>query len=172
MPSPITSRTNGGFSRGVDDARSGLRWVSSRRTARTEDIAYPHFGIFGLHLPFLYGESVGKALGRLLAEIMSQSEDISVLDWVGGCPPFNPCFPAYITSYRTLPLPPPQPHAEEQSSTTSEQLTSSVALQKFTRQIVPPTIRQSSPYTSTHHPSCRLAVRFISIAPFDIHLCK
>ncbi|KIO07317.1 hypothetical protein M404DRAFT_137012, partial [Pisolithus tinctorius Marx 270] len=69
------------FSPGMDDARSRLQWASSRRTTRPEDIAYSLFGIFNLHLPVLYGESAENALGRLLAEIISQSGEISVLDW-------------------------------------------------------------------------------------------
>ncbi|KAI6025724.1 hypothetical protein F5J12DRAFT_716052, partial [Pisolithus orientalis] len=71
------------FAPGMDDARSRLQWASSRRTTRPEDIAYSLFGIFNLYLPVLYGESAEFALGRLLAEVISQSGDISILDWVG-----------------------------------------------------------------------------------------
>ncbi|KAI6121299.1 heterokaryon incompatibility protein-domain-containing protein, partial [Pisolithus sp. B1] len=70
-----------GFRPGTDNARSRLQWASLRRTTRPEDIAYSLFGIFDLQLPVFYGESAEKALGRLLAEIISQSGDISVLDW-------------------------------------------------------------------------------------------
>ncbi|KIO12624.1 hypothetical protein M404DRAFT_124407, partial [Pisolithus tinctorius Marx 270] len=69
------------FYPGMDDARSRLQWASGRRTTRPEDIAYSLFGIFKVHLPVLYGESAENALGRLLAEIISQSGDVSVLDW-------------------------------------------------------------------------------------------
>ncbi|KAI5989855.1 hypothetical protein EDC04DRAFT_2525998, partial [Pisolithus marmoratus] len=79
----VESRFLTNFSPGMDDARSRLQWASLRCTTRPEDIAYSLFGIFDLHLPVLYGESVEKALGRLLAEIISQSGDISVLEWVG-----------------------------------------------------------------------------------------
>ncbi|KAI6141769.1 hypothetical protein BKA82DRAFT_832879 [Pisolithus tinctorius] len=105
----IEARFLTNFSPGMDDARSRLQWASSRRTTRPEDIAYSLFGIFDLHLPVLYGESTGKALGRLLAEIISQSGDISILDWIGEASSFHSCFPAHITSYQTLPL---QPNAE------------------------------------------------------------
>ncbi|KIO01082.1 hypothetical protein M404DRAFT_110917, partial [Pisolithus tinctorius Marx 270] len=71
------------FKPGMDDARLRLQWASGRRTTRPEDVAYSLFGVFDLHLPVLYGESADKALGRLLAEIISQSGDVSVLDWVG-----------------------------------------------------------------------------------------
>ncbi|KAI5982677.1 hypothetical protein EDC04DRAFT_3150711 [Pisolithus marmoratus] len=93
----IESRFLTNFSPGMDDARSKLQWASLRRTTRPEDIAYSLFGIFNIHLPVLYGESAENALGRLLAEIISQSGDISVLDWVGEASPFHSCFPAHIT---------------------------------------------------------------------------
>ncbi|KAI5986694.1 hypothetical protein F5J12DRAFT_787205 [Pisolithus orientalis] len=105
---------------GTDDARSRLQWASLRCTTRPEDIAYSLFGIFNLHLPVLYGESAENALGRLLAEIISQSGDISVLDWVGEASPFHSCFPAQITSFQTLPLLRPRPNAEEPSAAISQ----------------------------------------------------
>ncbi|KIK20922.1 hypothetical protein PISMIDRAFT_32635, partial [Pisolithus microcarpus 441] len=83
------------FSPGLDDAHLRLQWASPRTTTRAEDIAYSLFGIFNVHLPIMYGESAENALGRLLAEIVSQSGDISVLDWVGEPSPFHSCFPAY-----------------------------------------------------------------------------
>ncbi|KAI6030483.1 hypothetical protein F5J12DRAFT_294547 [Pisolithus orientalis] len=116
---------------GMEDARSRLQWASSRRTTRPEDIAYSLFGIFNLHLPVLYGESAEFSLGRLLAEVISQSGDISILDWVGEASMFHSCFPARITSYQTLPVPPSD--TEEQSSTASRQPTSSKALRKLYR---------------------------------------
>ncbi|KIN99737.1 hypothetical protein M404DRAFT_55223, partial [Pisolithus tinctorius Marx 270] len=73
----IESRFLTDFTPGMDDARSRLRWASSRRTTRPEDVAYSLFGI----LPVLYGESAEFALGRLLGEVISQSGDISMLDW-------------------------------------------------------------------------------------------
>ncbi|KAL4065807.1 hypothetical protein V8B97DRAFT_1982079 [Scleroderma yunnanense] len=93
------------FHPGTDDARSRLQWASTRRTTRPEDMAYSLFGVFNLHLPVLYGEPRENALGRLLAEIISRSWDISVLDWVGEASPFHSCFPAHIAVYRTLPCP-------------------------------------------------------------------
>ncbi|KAL4068969.1 hypothetical protein J3A83DRAFT_4373229 [Scleroderma citrinum] len=64
----------------VDNARSRFQWVSGRFTTRPEDIAYSLLGIFGLHMPVLYGESAEIALGRLLAEVILTSGDTSVLD--------------------------------------------------------------------------------------------
>ncbi|KAI6100680.1 hypothetical protein EDD16DRAFT_1457849, partial [Pisolithus croceorrhizus] len=69
------------FRPGMDDARSRLHWASGRHTTRPEDIAYSLFGIFQVHLPIIYGETAQNALGRLLAEVISRSGDVSVLDW-------------------------------------------------------------------------------------------
>ncbi|KAI6123991.1 hypothetical protein EDD16DRAFT_1563755 [Pisolithus croceorrhizus] len=129
----IGSRFLTNFTPGVDDARSRLQWASSRRTTRPEDIAYSLFGIFNLHLPVLYGESVEFALGRLLGEVIFQSGDISILDWVGEASTFHSCFPARISSYRTLPLPPIP--LSEQSSVTSQRPASSNALRKLCRSL-------------------------------------
>ncbi|KAI6025268.1 hypothetical protein PISMIDRAFT_16691 [Pisolithus microcarpus 441] len=91
------------FYPGMDDARSRLHWASRRHTTRPEDIAYSLFGIFQVHLPIFYGESAQNALGRLLAEIISRSGDVSVLDWVGKPSSFNSCFPVDLAPYRTVP---------------------------------------------------------------------
>ncbi|KAI5998595.1 hypothetical protein EDD15DRAFT_2571907, partial [Pisolithus albus] len=91
------------FSPGMDDARSRLYWASRRRTTRPEDIAYSLFGIFQVHLPIFYGESAQNALARLLAEIISRSGDVSVLDWVGKPSSFNSCFPVDLSPYQTVP---------------------------------------------------------------------
>ncbi|KAI6001456.1 hypothetical protein EDD15DRAFT_2193060 [Pisolithus albus] len=113
------------FSPGTHKARSRLQWASSRFTTRPEDIAYSLFGIFNLHLPVLYGESAEHALGRLLTEIVSQSGDVSVLDWVGEPSPFHSCFPAHIKYYQRVP---PHLNATEQSAAISEGLSSFEAL--------------------------------------------
>ena len=97
----IKSRYLTDFRPGVDDARSKLQWASTRFTTRPEDIAYSLFGVFGLHLPVLYGESAENALGRLLAEVVSKSGDTSILDWVGQSSTFHSCFPATIVPYQT-----------------------------------------------------------------------
>ena len=94
------------FHPGVDDARTRLQWASTRDTTRSEDMAYSLFGVFGLHLPVLYGEPAENALGRLLAEVISKSGDTSILDWVGQPSAFHSCFPNSIGQYET-PLQPP-----------------------------------------------------------------
>ncbi|KAJ8595032.1 hypothetical protein M405DRAFT_694108, partial [Rhizopogon salebrosus TDB-379] len=71
------------FHPGMVGTREKLQWVSRRKTTMQEDIAYSLFGIFGIHLPVIYGERKQNALGRLLQEIIAQSGDITCLDWVG-----------------------------------------------------------------------------------------
>ncbi|KAI5997132.1 hypothetical protein EDD15DRAFT_394674 [Pisolithus albus] len=99
----ISERHLRNFNPGMEDARSRLCWASHRRTTRPEDIAYSLFGIFKAQLPILYGETAEDALGRLLAEIISRSGDVSVLDWVGKQSSFNSCFPANLEPYQMTP---------------------------------------------------------------------
>ena len=105
----IASRHLTDFYPSVDDARLRLQWASTRLTTRPEDISYSLFGVFGLHIPVLYGESVANALGRLLAEVIARSGNTTILDWVGQSSAFHSCFPATIVPYRTLPSQPPLP---------------------------------------------------------------
>jgi hypothetical protein len=95
------------FRPGMSGAREKLQWASTRATTLQEDIAYSFFGIFGIHLPVIYGESKQNALGRLLQEIVAQSGDISALDWAGKSSEFNSCLPADIASYKPPPCTPP-----------------------------------------------------------------
>ncbi|KAG2361891.1 hypothetical protein BDR07DRAFT_1376905 [Suillus spraguei] len=95
------------FRPGMSEARKKLQWASKRVTTKQEDVAYSLFGIFGITLPVIYGEGKQRALGRLLQEIVAQSGDISVLDWIGQPSEFNSCLPADITSYATPPRIPP-----------------------------------------------------------------
>lgn len=91
------------FRPGMGDARSRLLWASGRYTTRVEDIAYSLFGVFDLHLPVMYGESADNSLGRLLTEVVSQSGNASILDWVGPASSYHSCFPSSLTSYQTIP---------------------------------------------------------------------
>jgi len=102
----IAQRYLTNFDPGMDNARSRLHWASGRRTTEPEDIAYSLFGILNVYLPVIPGESAENALGRLLAEIVTQSGDVSVLSWVGEASTFNSCFPAHISSYRSSRRPP------------------------------------------------------------------
>ncbi|KAG1784615.1 heterokaryon incompatibility protein-domain-containing protein [Suillus plorans] len=99
----IDSQALVAFRPGMRGAREKLRWASTRTTTLQEDIAYSLFGIFGVHLPVIYGEMKENALGRLLQEIVGRSGDITALDWVGISSDFNSCLPANITSYEAPP---------------------------------------------------------------------
>jgi hypothetical protein len=92
------------FRPGMRDAREKLQWASTRVTTLQEDTAYSLFGLFDVHLRVNYGEKKQNALGRLLQEIVAQSGDITVLDWVGKSSDFNSCLPADITSYEAPPF--------------------------------------------------------------------
>ncbi|KAI6024337.1 hypothetical protein EDC04DRAFT_2900187 [Pisolithus marmoratus] len=157
---------------GLDDARSRLQWASSRRTTRPEDIAYSLFGVFNLHLPVLYGDSAENALGRLLAEIISQSGDVSILDWIGEASLFHSCFPAHISSYQMLPSPPSQPNAAE--SATSQQPTSFKVLRKkcgsLATSLLPQFLRHSqTPSDIAYHISAVRLQTLDSYAPSDVY---
>jgi hypothetical protein len=91
------------FCPGMRDARQKLQWASRRVTTLQEDIAYSLSGIFGVRLRVDYGEKKQNALGRLLQEIVTQSGDITALDWVGESSELNSCLPANIISYATPP---------------------------------------------------------------------
>jgi hypothetical protein len=101
------------FQPGMRTAREKLQWASKRVTTWQEDIAYSLFGIFGVHLPVIYGEKKQNALGRLLQEIIARSGEITPLDWVGKSSEFNSCLPADITSYEVAPCTLPSPSEHE-----------------------------------------------------------
>ncbi|KAJ8595030.1 hypothetical protein M405DRAFT_871979 [Rhizopogon salebrosus TDB-379] len=107
------------FHPGMGGTREKLQWVSRRKTTMQEDIAYSLFGIFGIHLPVIYGERKQNALGRLLQEIIAQSGDITCLDWVGTSSEFNSCLPASITSYEAPSFAPPSLSEDEMQTLVS-----------------------------------------------------
>jgi len=84
----ITPQDLTNFDPDMDNPRLRLQWTSRRRTTEPEDIAYSPFGIFNAYPPIIPGESAENVLGCLLGEIISQSENISVLSWVGEASPF------------------------------------------------------------------------------------
>jgi len=55
-------------------------WASRRTTTRVEDEAYSLMGLFGVHMPLLYGEGK-KAFYRLQLEIIASSTDESIFAW-------------------------------------------------------------------------------------------
>lgn len=56
---------------GVDER---LSWSSGRKATIEEDSAYFLLGLFGTHMPFIYGELEGTAFRRLQREISQLSE--------------------------------------------------------------------------------------------------
>ncbi len=57
-----------------------MSWAAKRNTTRIEDQAYSLLGIFGVHLPLLYGEG-SAAFVRLQEEIIRVSTDQSIFAW-------------------------------------------------------------------------------------------
>ena len=57
-----------------------MSWAAQCTTIREEDMAYSLLGLFGVNMPFLYGEG-RSAFMRLQEEIMKQSEDQSLFVW-------------------------------------------------------------------------------------------
>jgi hypothetical protein len=55
-----------------------MSWASRRRTTRVEDEAYCLMGLFGVHMPLIYGEG-SKALRRLQEAIVRETQDMSIL---------------------------------------------------------------------------------------------
>ena len=99
---------------GSSSAREKLRLASTRQTTLVEDAAYSLLGIFSVQIPPIYGEQEGS-LGRLLAHVLTESGDMSVLAWTGESGSYNSCLPAHITVFNqpaTSHLPPPISDAE------------------------------------------------------------
>ncbi|KAI0667396.1 HET-domain-containing protein [Trametes maxima] len=57
-----------------------MSWAASRETKRVEDRAYSLMGIFGVHLPTIYGEGK-EAFIRLQEEIMRRIPDTTLFAW-------------------------------------------------------------------------------------------
>lgn len=55
-----------------------MSWASRRVTTRVEDEAYCLMGLFGIHMPLIYGEG-SKAFRRLQEAIISETHDMSIL---------------------------------------------------------------------------------------------
>jgi Fungal fruit body lectin/Heterokaryon incompatibility protein (HET) len=59
-----------------------MSWASRRQTTRVEDEAYCLMGIFGVHMPTIYGEG-RNAFIRLQQEILKVSDDQTIFAWEG-----------------------------------------------------------------------------------------
>lgn len=91
------------FHPGLANIRVKLRLASTRETTVSVDMAYGLFGIFGLTMPVIHGESQQNALGRLFQEIVARSGDVDCLSWVGRPSEFNSTFPDHIQVYQHAP---------------------------------------------------------------------
>jgi len=60
--------------------RDRMSWMKNRKTRRKEDRVYSLFGIFGVHLPLIYGEKEEKARNRLLREVILHSTSDQTYD--------------------------------------------------------------------------------------------
>lgn len=58
-----------------------MSWMCGRKTTREEDIAYCLLGLCDVNMPLLYGEGAKKAFFRLQEEILSATEDHTLLMW-------------------------------------------------------------------------------------------
>ncbi|KAF9780402.1 hypothetical protein IL306_000176 [Fusarium sp. DS 682] len=57
-----------------------MSWLSRRQTTRLEDMAYCMLGLFGIHMPLVYGEGP-RALMHLQEEILKYSDDHTLFCW-------------------------------------------------------------------------------------------
>jgi hypothetical protein len=103
----VTARDLLSLQPGPENIRVKLRLASTRETTVPVDMAYGLFGIFGVTMPVIHGESQQHALGRLFQEIVARSGDVACVAWVGRSSQFNSAFPDDIKVYehqsRTIP---------------------------------------------------------------------
>ncbi|ROW08388.1 hypothetical protein VMCG_03072 [Cytospora schulzeri] len=57
-----------------------MSWAAKRTTTRSEDMAYCLLGLFGIHMPMIYGEGE-MAFHRLQEEIIRRSNDPTIFAW-------------------------------------------------------------------------------------------
>ncbi|KAI0717809.1 heterokaryon incompatibility protein-domain-containing protein [Cerioporus squamosus] len=79
-----------------------MLWASRRTTTRVEDQAYSLMGIFGVHMPTIYGEGT-NAFRRLQEEILKRDPDQSILVW--GFAEVFLDWSAFVVRARSLPDP-------------------------------------------------------------------
>ncbi|RPD55510.1 HET-domain-containing protein [Lentinus tigrinus ALCF2SS1-7] len=78
-----------------------MLWASFRKSTRLEDRAYSLMGIFGVHMPTIYGEGE-NAFRRLQEEILKQDPDQSILVW-GSAEVFS-SWSAFVEHARNVPI--------------------------------------------------------------------
>ena len=83
-----------------------MSWAARRQTTRREDLAYCLLGLFGIHMPMLYGEGM-MAFHRLQEAIIARTDDMTIFAWdpADGDPEFVSIFapsPAAFEGYREV----------------------------------------------------------------------
>ncbi|KAF6829460.1 het domain protein [Colletotrichum musicola] len=58
-----------------------MSWAAQRETTREEDRTYSLPGVFGVHIPLLYGEGGRNAFIRLQEELVWTSDDQTIFAW-------------------------------------------------------------------------------------------
>ena len=81
------------FRRAVADISVARRmwWASGRTTTRIEDEAYSLMGLFGVHMPTVYGEG-RRSFRRLQEEILKRTSDQTLFAWGHVVPPHASLF--------------------------------------------------------------------------------
>ncbi|KAG1877533.1 hypothetical protein F4604DRAFT_1758062 [Suillus subluteus] len=87
---------------GSDEVKKRMSWLASRKTAKIEDMAYCMMGIFGVHMPVMYGERK-NAFVRLQKEIMTLTDDLSLFDWVGEPSELHSYFASHPSCFANAP---------------------------------------------------------------------
>lgn len=75
-----------------------MRWASTRKTTRVEDMAYSLLGLFDVSMPIAYGEG-NMAFRRLLEVIAQYSHDPTFFAWAGRCSDYSRALPASPLSF-------------------------------------------------------------------------
>ncbi|KAI0530358.1 heterokaryon incompatibility protein-domain-containing protein [Xylaria digitata] len=96
-----------------------MSWAASRETRRPEDIAYSLLGIFGVHMPLIYGEGANAFL-RLQKKIIKSTNDLTILAWKTPPKPISDVW-KYSDYYSVL-APSPEYFAESGDIVSNEDL--------------------------------------------------
>ncbi|KAI1747519.1 heterokaryon incompatibility protein-domain-containing protein [Xylaria castorea] len=96
-----------------------MSWAAGRVTQRPEDIAYSLLGIFGVHMPLIYGEGTNSFV-RLQKEIIESTNDLTLLAWKAP----ERVFPVHVppSEYFSVLAPSPEYFAESKDIVLSQLL--------------------------------------------------
>ncbi|KAI0547174.1 heterokaryon incompatibility protein-domain-containing protein [Xylaria curta] len=96
-----------------------MSWAAGRITQRPEDVAYSLLGIFGVHMPLIYGEGT-NAFARLQKAIIESTNDLTLLAWKAP----ERAFPVHVppSEYFSVLAPSPEYFAESKDIVLSQLL--------------------------------------------------